>query len=266
MALNALTTQTNRPAPSVPAVANASAPQARVAIHRLYGCGAVTMAESSRRACVGHLARADATDQAVDGGQAAEVHRPGLDGVQRAGRRRRRPAICGDVNRRVDDVDLTPLDAVRGADGRHLVHRRGGGRSGRHQDGADVSCQIEHLADALVVRVVAPVRLCIDNFAKGVRRRIGFPNYSTQDLALTCPPWLARTSTGQLHSNPPFGFHLISADSTRSNERESATVPSMTQGRRCFLSHRQNSRPHVQAQRDEIGRQNKIHVFVTAIR
>jgi hypothetical protein len=59
------------------------------------------------------------------------------------------------VNRRVDDVDLAPFDAVRGGYGRNLLHggrRRG---SGCHQNGSDVPGQIEHLADQGVVRVVA---------------------------------------------------------------------------------------------------------------
>ena len=86
------------------------------------GDDGVKLVSSFRRR---HLARADTTDQAVDGRQSAEVHRPGLHDVQRAGRRRRRPAVCGDVDRRVDDVDLATLDAVRGGDGRHLVHRGG---------------------------------------------------------------------------------------------------------------------------------------------
>ena len=47
------TRQASRLAPRVPAVANASAPQARVAIQRLYGCGAVMMTSSSSRACDG---------------------------------------------------------------------------------------------------------------------------------------------------------------------------------------------------------------------
>ena len=62
------------------------------------------------------------------------------------------------MDRRVDDVDLATLDAVRGGDGRHLVHRGGRRHSGRHQDGTDAPGQIEHLADPRVVGVVALVR------------------------------------------------------------------------------------------------------------
>ena len=139
MALSALTKQASRLAPRVPAVANASAPQARVAIQRLYGCGAMMMASSSSRAVRRrNLAGRDATDQAVDGRQPAEVDRPGLHDVQRGGCRRGRSAVGGDVDRRADDVDLAPLDAVRVDDGRDLVHRGRRRHPGRHQDGADV--------------------------------------------------------------------------------------------------------------------------------
>src|SRR5258705_404932 len=80
---------------------------------------------------------ADTADQAVDGRQSAEVDRPGLDDVQRAGRCRCRPAVYGHVDRRVDDIDLATLDAIRAGGGRHLVHRGGGRRPGRQQEGAD---------------------------------------------------------------------------------------------------------------------------------
>ena len=104
-----------------------------------------------------HLTRADATDQTVDGGQSAEVHRPGLHDVQRAGGRRRGPTVGRDVDRRVDDVDLAALDAVGAGDGRDLVHRGGGRHPGRHQNGADRPGQVEHLAHA---RAVGGVELC----------------------------------------------------------------------------------------------------------
>ena len=156
-----------------------------------------------------HLARADATDQTVDGRQSAEVHRPGLHDVQRAGRRRRRPTVGSDVDRRVDDIDLAALDTVRGGDGCHLVHRGGRRHPGRHQDGTDTPGQIEHLAHP---RVVSVVELCAPRIRyprQAVRRWLGFPNDSVQDLATTCPPWLARAITGQLHNTPlPSNYEL----------------------------------------------------------
>jgi hypothetical protein len=51
--LRALMRQTTRSPPNVPAIENANPPQARVAIQRLYGCGAVTILSSSARALAG---------------------------------------------------------------------------------------------------------------------------------------------------------------------------------------------------------------------
>ncbi len=203
MALRALTRQASRPAPRVPAVANASAPQARVAIQRLYGCGAVMMASSSSRACDGDTwpARIRPIRRSTAASRLKSIDRDcTMCSVLAA--RRRRPTVCGDVDRRVDDVDLATLDAVRGGDGRHLVHRGGRRHSGRHQDGADTPGQIEHLADPRVVGVVALGALRIRYPRQAVRRWLGFPNDSAQDLAMTCPPRLARAITGQLHSTP----------------------------------------------------------------
>ena len=40
---------------------------------------------------------------------------------------------------RIDDVDLTTIDAVSGGDPRHLVHGGRGGHTGGHQNGADAN-------------------------------------------------------------------------------------------------------------------------------
>ena len=53
MVLSALTRQTTRSPPRVPANENARPPQARVATQRLYGWGAVTILSSSARAVAG---------------------------------------------------------------------------------------------------------------------------------------------------------------------------------------------------------------------
>ena len=150
----------------------------------------------------------------------AEVHRPGLHDVQRAGRRRRRPTVRGDVDRRVDDVDLTALDAIGGGDGRHLIHRGGRRHSGRHQDGADGPGEIEHLAHPRVVGVVALPALRFRDPRQAVGRRICFPNDSAQDLALTCSPRLARTITGQLHSTS-----LLTSTTAGCNAQAPTDVP-----------------------------------------
>src|SRR5262245_28840435 len=94
------------------------------------------------------------------------------------------------------------LNAVRSGDGRHLIHRGGRRSTGRHQDCADAPSQIEHLADARVVGVIALTTLRIRYPRQAIRRWLGFPNDSAQDLALTRPPRLARAITGQLHSTP----------------------------------------------------------------
>ena len=198
MALSALTRQASKLAPRVPAVAKASAPQARVAIQRLYGCGAVTD-RVEFVACIrrGHLARPDATDEPIDGRQSTEVHRPGPHDVQRAGGRHGRTAVGGDVNRRVDDVDLAALEAVGAGDGAHLLHRGGRRHPGRHQDRADRPGKVQDFAHPCAV-------LGVEHAVRGdprqaARRRIGFPHHAVQHLPLTRPPTLARMATGRLH-------------------------------------------------------------------
>ena len=147
-----------------------------------------------------HLVGADAADQAVDGRQPTEVDRPGLHGVQRGGCRGSRSAVGGDVDRRADDVDLAALDAVRGDDGRDLVHRGRRGHPGRHQDGADVPRQIENLADALEVLGIEFRARRRGNPRQGARGWLGFPDDAAQHLAATRAPRLARAITGQRHS------------------------------------------------------------------
>jgi hypothetical protein len=162
------------------------------------GDDGVELVASFRR---GHLTSADATGQTIDGRQSAEVHRPVLHDLQRAGRWQRGPTVGSDVDRRVDDVDFAALDTVRSGDGCHLVHRGGRRHPGRHQDGTDTPGQIEHLAHPRAVRVVELCAPRLRHPRQAVGRRLGFPNDSVQDLAMTCPPWLARTITGQLHNN-----------------------------------------------------------------
>ena len=171
----------------------------------------------------GHRARADAGDQPVDGRQPAEVDGPGLHDVQRARCRQRRAAVDGDVDRRVNDVDLAAVDAVGGRDGGDLVHRRGGGHAGRHQDGPDVAREIEDLADACGVGLVAgrvDVQRRLRNARHRVGRRVGLPDDPAQNPALCSPAPQARATTGQLHGTtlPPLLVRCVGSSSTAAQE------------------------------------------------
>ena len=162
------------------------------------------MASSSSRALVGATSPARIRrDQAVDRGQPAEVHRPGLHDVQRAGGRRCRPAVCGEVDRRVDDVDFA---ARRRRTQRRWPSPGPWSRSPASRTPSEWRrCSLRGRGSrrrARSRRRRARRGLRSESRAHAAGRRLGLPNDSAELFALTCPPWLARTVTGQIHSTP----------------------------------------------------------------
>ena len=149
----------------------------------------------------------------------------------------RRSAVGGEVDRRVDDVDL--------AAGRCRMRRRWPkpGPSSR-SPGFRTPSEWRRCCPrgrgsrrrARSRRRHARRGLRSGEPAHAAGRRLGLPNEPTQLFALTFPPWLARTVTGQLHSTP-----LSDSRPTRlkRNEQAPTNVPFIALALWCFRSHRQ---------------------------
>src|ERR1700752_183822 len=90
------------------------------------------------------------------------------------------------------------------------------------------SCTITALACPNRYRVGVLCALRIRYPRQAIRRWLGFPNHSAQDLAMTCPPSLARAITGQLHSTVLCHIDELSVI----NEQAPTLVPSDTDARK----------------------------------